>query len=70
MAMERTVIELKLPTMTCGHCVRTVTKTVQAVDADAKLEIDLPTQRVRVESRRDRQEFVKALSDEGYAPAA
>jgi copper chaperone CopZ len=47
-----------------------VTKTVQAVDADAKLEIDLPTQRVRVESQHDRQEFVKALSDEGYAPAA
>jgi copper chaperone len=67
--MERTVIELKLPTMTCGHCVRTVTKTVQAVDAEAKLEIDLPTQRVRVESQHDRQEFVKALSDEGYAPA-
>lgn len=64
------MIELKLPTMTCGHCVRTVTKTVQSVDADAKLEIDLPTQLVRVESRHARQEFVKALSDEGYAPAA
>jgi copper chaperone len=64
------MIELTLPTMTCGHCVRTVTKTVQSVDADAKLEIDLPTHRVRVDSSHDRQEFVQALSDEGYVPAA
>ena len=27
-------IELTLPTMTCGHCVRTVTTTVQQVDAE------------------------------------
>ena len=63
------MIELKLPTMTCGHCVRTVTQTVQAIDAAAKLEIDLPSQRVRIESTHDRQEFAKALTAEGYAPA-
>jgi copper chaperone len=63
------MIELKLPDMTCGHCVRTVTKTVQAVDAQAKVEIDLPTHQVRIESSRDREAFAKALTDEGYAPA-
>jgi copper chaperone len=63
------MIELKLPTMTCGHCVRTVTQTVQGVDAAAKLEIDLPSQRVRIESTHDRQEFARALIAEGYAPA-
>lgn len=64
------MIELTLPDMTCGHCVRTVTKTVQAVDAQAKLEIDLPTHRVRIDSSREREAFAKALTDEGYAPAA
>ena len=64
------MIELKLPTMTCGHCVRTVTKTVQAVDANARLEIDLPTQRVRIESLLERQAFERALAEEGYAPAS
>ncbi len=64
------MIELTLPDMTCGHCVRTVTQTVQAVDAQAKVEIDLPTHRVRIESARERAAFAKALSDEGYAPAA
>lgn len=63
------MIELTLPTMTCGHCVRTVTKTVQDVDAAAKVEIDLPSHRVRIESQRERSEFERALSEEGYAPA-
>ena len=34
------MIELRLPTMTCGHCVRTVTRTVQALDPGAKVDID------------------------------
>ena len=44
------MIELTLPTMTCGHCVKAVTAAVQQVDAAAKLQIDLPTHRVRIES--------------------
>jgi copper chaperone len=64
------VIELKLPDMTCGHCVRTVTKTVQSVDAQAKLEVDLPTHTVRIDSSRDREAFAEALTEEGYTPAA
>ena len=64
------MIVLKLPTMTCGHCVRTVTETVQTVDAAAKVEIDLPTQRVRIESQQSQEAFERALTEEGYAPAA
>ena len=63
------VIELKLPTMTCGHCVRTVTETVHAVDANARVEVDLPAQRVRIESAQPQEAFARALSEEGYAPA-
>jgi copper chaperone len=63
-------IELTLPTMTCGHCVKTVTETVRRVDAAAQVVIDLPTQHVRIDSQRPREAFVAALSDEGYAPAA
>jgi copper chaperone len=63
------MIELTLPTMTCGHCVRTVTETVQRVDAQAKLQIDLPTHQVCIESAQPEQAFVAALAEEGYAPA-
>ncbi|MCW5658251.1 MAG: heavy-metal-associated domain-containing protein [Burkholderiaceae bacterium] len=64
------MIELKLPTMTCGHCVRTVTRTVEAVDAAAKVEIDLAEQRVRIESQQPKEAFASALAEEGYVPAA
>ena len=60
---------MTLPTMTCGHCVRTVTETVQQVDAQAKLEIDLPTHQVRIESTLPAAAFAKALAEEGYAAA-
>lgn len=63
------MIELTLPTMTCGHCVKTVTATVQQVDAQAKLEIDLPTHHVRIESAKPAAEFERALAEEGYAAA-
>ncbi|MDP1534210.1 MAG: heavy-metal-associated domain-containing protein [Rubrivivax sp.] len=63
------MIELKLPTMTCGHCVRAVTAAVQRVDASATLQIDLPSQQVRIESTQPAAAFTAALAEEGYAAA-
>ncbi|MES2229525.1 MAG: heavy-metal-associated domain-containing protein [Pseudomonadota bacterium] len=62
------MIELTLPTMTCGHCVKTVTRTVQRVDPAATVEIDLSAHRLRIGSGRDAQAFRAALTEEGYAP--
>ena len=64
------MIEFKLPDMTCGHCVKTVTATVQKVDAAARLEVDLPEHRVRIESAQQAETFRRALTEEGYPPAA
>jgi copper chaperone len=64
-----TMIELTLPDMTCGHCVKTVTRTVQQVDATATLEIDLPSHRVKIVSPKPAEAFKAALGEEGY-PAA
>lgn len=63
------MIELVLNDMTCGHCVKTVTRTVQQIDPDAKVEIDLAHHRVQIDSTREPQAFRQALADEGY-PAA
>ena len=63
------MIELTLPTMTCGHCVKTVTQTVKQVDAAARVEVDLAQQRVRIESTQPAETFKKALAEEGYAAA-
>ena len=64
------MIELTLPTMTCGHCVKTVTQTVQRVDAAARLAVELPQHRVRIDSTLGAEAFKKALAEEGYAASA
>lgn len=63
------MIELTLPTMTCGHCVKTVTETIRRVDAGAQVDIDLPTHRVRIESTQPAEPFRTALAEEGYEAA-
>ena len=62
-------IQLTLPDMTCGHCVRAVTATVQQVDPAAQLTIDLPTHKVVIKSSQPAQAFAAALTEEGYPPA-
>ena len=63
------MIEFTLPTMTCGHCVRSVTETVQRIDASATVQIDLPTHRVSIASQQVAEVFAAALSQAGYSPA-
>jgi copper chaperone len=60
------MIELTLKDMTCSHCVKTVTQTVQRVDPQARVQVDLPAQRVQIESQREAEAFRRALADEGY----
>ena len=62
------MIEFTLPTMTCGHCVKTVTETVRRLDATAQVEIDLPTHKVRISSGLPAEAFAKELEEEGYTP--
>ena len=56
--------------MTCGHCVATITKAVQAVDAGAEVETDLATHEVRVESGMAGAVIEAAIRDAGYTPFA
>lgn len=63
------MIELTLPDISCGHCARTVTQTVQALDPAAQVQVDLPTHRVRIETTLPAADVEAALAEQGY-PAA
>lgn len=63
------MIELTLPSMTCGHCVGVVTKAIKQVDPLALIEIDLPSHRVRVESAAAGETIRSAVVEAGYPPA-
>ena len=62
-------IEFTLPDMTCQHCERTVRQAIQEIDASAKVEVDLPSHRVRVDSPLPAAAFAPALAGQGYPPA-
>ncbi|HYD97520.1 MAG TPA: heavy-metal-associated domain-containing protein [Noviherbaspirillum sp.] len=58
--------ELKVEGMSCGHCVNAVTKSVQAVDAGASVDVDLPQQKVTVNSGAPLEAITAAVADAGY----
>lgn len=55
--------------MTCKHCVKAVTQAVQQLDPQARVQVDLETRQVEVESGQTREAIAKAIADEGYAVA-
>ena len=63
------MIELKLPSMSCGHCVRAVTEAVQQADPAAKVVVDLPTKSVQIETTAARETVLAQLAEAGYEPA-
>ncbi|OON63387.1 copper-transporting ATPase [Massilia sp. KIM] len=65
-----TMYELTVEGMSCGHCVGRVTKSVQGVDQDAKVTIDLPTKKVKIESGADLDAIAAAIDEAGYPVSA
>ena len=63
------MIDFKIPAMSCGHCVSVITKTAQAADPGAQVQVDLPNHTVKVETSQSRESLAAALAKAGYAPA-
>lgn len=62
------MMQFIIPSMTCGHCVGVVTRSVRQVDAHARVDIDLATHRVLVETNASQQSIRDALVGAGYPP--
>lgn len=60
--------EFRVDDMTCNHCVATITKAVKSLDQAAKIEIDLPAKRVRVDSPLAPAKLAEAIRDAGFTP--
>lgn len=58
--------ELQVEGMSCNHCVSRVTKSVRKIDDAAKVEVDLATGRVRVESSLPPEDISEAIAEAGY----
>lgn len=64
------MIRFEIPSMTCGGCARSVTTAIQGIDAQAKVETDIPGKSVYVESRADKNLLIKAIREVGYEARA
>lgn len=63
-------MQFHIDNMTCGGCVRGVTKAIQRVDANANVQADPPTRQVHVQTSATREQIVEALKAADFAPRA
>ena len=64
---ETEMQQFNVPTMTCGHCVKTITQAVQSVDPVAKVHADLATHSIGVTSSASVTSVSTAIAAAGYA---
>ena len=63
------MLAYRVDDMTCGHCASAITKAVRAVDAGARVEVDLSRHMVKVlPTEADARELRQAIADAGYTP--
>ncbi len=61
-------LQFTVPDMCCNGCVRSITKIVQTLDADAQIAADLANQRLTIETTADKEKVVAALEKGGFPP--
>lgn len=52
--------------MTCGHCVRAITRAIHTLDPDARVDVDLAAGVVTVEGQLLADAAADAITREGY----
>ena len=57
---------LKVPDMTCGHCVQTVTKAATTVPGVLAARVDLASKTLTVEGAVDASAVARAVEHAGY----
>jgi len=60
------MLSLKVSGMTCGGCINAVTKAIQAQDAQAKVEVDLASQMVNLETSLSAAQASQIITGAGF----
>ena len=58
--------ELKVDGMTCGGCAASVKRALQLLDSNARVDVDLPSKTVKVETTAQLDAVKNAVEDAGY----
>ena len=62
--------ELQVEGINCGGCVKSVTRSVQSIDSNARVDVDLAGKKVRIESQVSLDAVKAAISEAGYPVTA
>ena len=60
------MLSLKVSGMTCGGCIKAVTKAIQSQDPQAKVEVDLASQIVSLETALSAAKASQIIADAGF----
>jgi len=60
------MLSLKVSGMTCGGCIKAVTKAVQSQDPQAKVGVDLASQMVNLETSLSAEQASQIIADAGF----
>jgi copper chaperone len=60
------VINLTVSGMTCGGCIKAVTRAIQAQDAQAEVQVDLATQQIALKTSLSVEQARELIADAGF----
>lgn len=60
------MLSLKVSGMTCGGCINAITRAVQSQDPQAKVQADLATQTVNLETSLSSEQANQLITDAGF----
>jgi copper chaperone len=60
------MLSLKVSGMTCGGCINAVTRAIQTRDPNAKVQADLATQVVDLETSLSAEQASQIITDAGF----
>ncbi|MBN8968375.1 MAG: heavy-metal-associated domain-containing protein [Rhizobiales bacterium] len=63
-------MDFKIESMTCGGCARSVTKAIQSIDSNARVETDPDARAVKVETSATQAAILQVLEDAGFPAVA
>ena len=52
--------------MTCGGCIKAVTKTIQSADPQVQVQVDLGSQTIELETQLNSNEAQQLITDAGF----
>ena len=60
------MITLKVPEMSCGHCIKTIDGAVRSIDPKATVDADLTAHTISVKSAANEARLREAIAEAGY----